>query len=1006
MLDVHDWMLARGLRGKRASFFVAIALTACFAPGSMAAEETTSSTDTTSAALQRQFDSKVKTYLAKNCLDCHGDDEAEAALDFTLFPTANSVVEHFATWELVRERVQAGEMPPADSGFEPDREETTAFLNWLDALRDDHIRRNAGDPGEVLARRLSASEFNYTIRDLTGVDIRPAKEFPVDPSNEAGFDNSGESLVMTPSLMNKYIDAARTVSSHLLFLPDRLDFAPHPVVTETDRDKHCVRQIVNFYQRQNTDVADYLFAAWQLRDVDPESDTFASAGSELPLRTAESRPLSIKYLRTVCGLLGSDANHYGPIAELRESFRDLPADVDRVRESCDEMAKRISENRKSLGFDFPHLQMPSVNRGSQVLVLWRNRRKASHRMTLNDELLAEDTGFAKAVSDGAQQEDVVSAYETFCRVFPDEFFIDRRGREYLVFNRKDRDRETDYRLLSAGFHSMMGYFRDDKPLCELMLTSDDKQRLDDLWFDLNYASDVPRRQHSGFIWFERAEGRFLTDAEFDDFRSEDKNVISEEMIFRLRDAYRAKVERLGADDEGLEAVNEHFRIVNVNVRAIEAARDAAHDAHVALLPELAERAFRRPLTNDERIETIAFYHQLVQRDGLSHQDAIRDVLVSILVSPHFLYRLQPSRNSEDDNSVDSDDVTRAIDDVQLASRLSYFLWSSMPDATLLRLARDGKLHDPAVLQEQVRRMLQDDRSRGLALEFAGNWLGFRQFESHNSVDRGRFPQFDDALRSAMFEEPVRFAMSVIQENRSVLDFVHGDDTFVNQVLAKHYGVADELDFAGEEWLQLKDAGKFGRGGVLPMSVFLTKNSPGLRTSPVKRGFWVVRQLLGTHIPAPPPNVPELPEDESTLGELTLRQALAKHRDHASCAGCHEKFDSVGLVFENYGPIGERRESDLGGRPVDLRAPFPDGTHREGVDGLIEYIREERQDEFLDTLCRKLLSYGLSRSLILSDEPLLESMKKTLRETDYSLHSLVNSIVSSPQFLRQRVSVTD
>ena len=382
-----------------------------------------------------------------------------------------------------------------------------------------------------------------------------------------------------------------------------------------------------------------------------ESDKFASAGSELPLRTAESRPLSIKYLRTVCGLLGSDANHYGPIAELREAFRDLPADVDRVRESCDEMAKRISENRKSLGFDFPHLQMPSVNRGSQVLVLWRNRRKASHRMTLNDEQLAEDTGFAKAVSDGAQQEDVVSAYETFCRVFPDEFFIDRRGREYLVFNRKDRDRETDYRLLSAGFHSMMGYFRDDEPLCELMLTSDDKQRLDDLWFDLNYASDVPRRQHSGFIWFERAEGRFLTDAEFDDFRSEDKNVISEEMIFRLRDAYRAKVERLGADDEGLEAVDEHFRIVNVNVRAIEAARDAAHDAHVALLPELAERAFRRPLTNDERIETIAFYHQLVQRDGLSHQDAIRDVLVSILVSPHFCYRLQPYRKSEDDNSV-------------------------------------------------------------------------------------------------------------------------------------------------------------------------------------------------------------------------------------------------------------------------------------------------------------------------------------------------------------------
>lgn len=186
-----------------------------------------------------------------------------------------------------------------------------------------------------------------------------------------------------------------------------------------------------------------------------------------------------------------------------------------------------------------------------------------------------------------------------------------------------------------------------------------------------------------------------------------------------------------------------------------------------------------------------------------------------------------------------------------------------------------------------------------------------------------------------------------------------------------------------------------------MSVFLTGNSPGLRTSPVKRGYWVVRQLLGETIPPPPPGVPDLPDDESKLGELTLREALAQHRAHASCAGCHEKFDSFGLAFEGYGPIGERRDRDLAGNVVDVAADFPDGSSRQGVAGLQQYLRQRRQDDFVDTLCRKLLSYALGRSLILSDDPLLESMKQNLRDDDHRLETLVHCVVTSKQFLNRR-----
>ncbi len=252
----------------------------------------------------------------------------------------------------------------------------------------------------------------------------------------------------------------------------------------------------------------------------------------------------------------------------------------------------------------------------------------------------------------------------------------------------------------------------------------------------------------------------------------------------------------------------------------------------------------------------------------------------------------------------------------------------------------------------------------------------------------RFPEFDDELRQAMFEEPIRFIVDVIQRDRSVLDFLYAQDTFANAALAAHYKIPINAD--GDRWEHIDNAAQYGRGGMLPMAVFLTKNSPGLRTSPVKRGYWVVRHLLGERIPPPPPNVPELPNDESRLGELTLRETLARHREHESCAGCHQRIDSIGLVFEGFGPVGERRERDLGGHMVDTSASFPGAGQGEGVAGLKQYLREHRQEEFIDNLCRKLLSFALGRSLLLSDERLIGEMRSELAANEYRFGVLVES----------------
>jgi hypothetical protein len=349
-----------------------------------------------------------------------------------------------------------------------------------------------------------------------------------------------------------------------------------------------------------------------------------------------------------------------------------------------------------------------------------------------------------------------------------------------------------------------------------------------------------------------------------------------------------------------------------------------------------------------------------------------------------------------------------LNDFALASKLSYFLWSSMPDAELMKLAAAGKLHEPAILAAQTKRMVKDPRIKALAVEFGGNWLDIRRFEEHTAVDRERFPAFDDNLRQAMFDEPVRFIVDGLQSNSSVLDWLYGKHTFVNGPLAKHYGmddlkVSDDILNDPNQWVRVDNAQRWNRGGILTMAAFLTKNASGLRTSPVRRGYWMVKRVLGEYIPPPPAVVPELPKDEKALGDKTLRQALSQHRDNPACSGCHARFDSYGLVFEGFGPIGELRKFDQGGKPVDTAAPFPGGIEKSGVTGLQEYIKSKRQQDFLDTFGRKLTTYALGRTLQPSDDILLANIQTRLRTTDYKIGSMIEAIVTSRQFRYRRTS---
>lgn len=968
-----------------------IVCTTAFAVGILLAGFTNSfAQDREADSLAEQFTENVLPFVQAYCSDCHSETSPEADFDLSPYSSFESVVDDLPHWNLVSIRVGEAEMPPED-GLQPTDQERKEFLEWIEAVKQLEVKRRAGDPGIVLPRRLNNAEFDYSIYDLTGVDIQPTKEFPIDPANEAGFDNSGESLAMTPALLSKYINASQHVANHLVLLPDGITFSSYPTLVYSDRDKWSVNRIVDFYKQQPTSYSDYFYAAWQFQN----RQTLQLSSSELS-DIADSNRLSSKYLALIWEVLHEQGHSVGPIAKLQRAFQQLPTatedfdqeDFSKINSLCEALGDWVTATREEYRVPEPDSKVRGFNPSQQALIIWKNKVLASNRRVAQ---------YPEALQQHEDKENVKDSIDRFCEMFPDEFYVSERGRMFLEPKNRNKGR-----LLNAGFHLMVGYFRDDQPLYDLILDTSQQQELDQMWEELKYVTRAPIRQLSDFIYFERAEGAsFFRHEDFDFAREDFEIATGSKLAKRLGETYVRYSQQAGHSEETLEKLETYFAEIEAEVKHLDETIRHSQSTHLTAIQTLAEQAWRRPLTENEKDELILFYQLLRDEEQLSHEDAIRDVFVSILMSPHFCYHVLLSGDAGSNDTGSSLVPSHPIEDFQLASRLSFFLWSSIPDQRLLDLAKQNRLSDPSQLAIEVKRMLADPKSERLATEFGGNWLEFRRFEQHTGVNRERFPEFDDELQVSMYQEPIHFLSNLIQNNESITSIVKAEHTYVNGLLAEHYGMPSVPDDAG--WVRIEDASEYGRGGVLPMSVFLTQNSPGLRTSPVKRGYWVVRRILGQRIPPPPPNVPELPADEKDLGDLSVRDVLATHRENKSCSVCHEKFDSFGISFEGFGPIGEKRQKDMGGRAIDSQVEFPNGTTGEGVDGLRDYLMTDRKDDFVDNFCRKLLAYALGRSLILSDEPLIDKMKQSLAQNEYRFHEAVQTVVRSPQFLNRRTS---
>ncbi len=962
--------------------------------------------------LEGQFTRTVRPFFATYCISCHGSRQPAAQMDLSGFKTMAALLQDGRRWSQILERVEAQEMPPKGAARHPTTLERREAVDWFRRVREHEMRRNAGDPGIVLARRLSSAEYNYTIRDLTGADVRPAREFPVDPANTAGFDNSGETLTMSPTLLKKYLAAAREVASHMYLRESGFAFAPHPMLVETDRDKFAVHQIIDFYHAQNIDYADYFQVAWRFRHRAALGQPKATLAG-----LARQHHVSAKYLETIWSTL-ERAEEIGPLVRLQAMWRALPSprpDQPRaVRAGCEEMRSYIAKVRSKVEPRFINITAGPIGAAWQPLLIWKNTQYATHRRKFDPRqlqvageppfnqkdvvepewenafgpgktILVENApGDPDLFVPAGQRARYEAAWGRFCSVFPDMFYKESRGRNYF------KTGKDEGRYLSAGFHNVMGYFRDDQPLYELLLDKQQQAALDEMWREMDFVASINIRTYVEFA-------KLGTRGTRDDFKDgepevreiEVEQIISEAKLRKLEADYLEVAK--GGGSVALGAVKDFFDKANESIRWVKRARREAEPSHLQSLFDFASRAYRRPLSPADRDDLQSFYREAQERYNLDHEGAIREAIVLVLTSPKFSYRVDLVENR--------DGGIQPLSDFDLASRLSYFLWSSLPDKELLQHAAAGDLHQPAVIKAQARRMLQDSRSRALAVEFGGNWLGFRDFEQIGTVDRARFPSFNDELRGAMFEEPIRFLLDVFRRNRSILDFLYARDTFVNPTLALHYGMP-AVGSEANVWTRVPDAGRYDRGGLLPMAAFLTKNAPGLRTSPVKRGYWVARNLLGDQIPPPPPLVPELPADEAKM-DLPLRQMLERHRANPSCAACHARFDSFGLALEAFDPIGRRRSSDLAGRPVDARAAFPGGVEGEGLQGIRQYIRQHREANFVRGFVSKMLAYALGRSLALSDDLLIQETGGKLGKDGCCFETIIDSIVTSRQFLNKR-----
>ncbi|HCD03388.1 MAG TPA: hypothetical protein DER64_22975 [Planctomycetaceae bacterium] len=1038
--------------------------------------------------------------LQRFCFDCHSGDSPEGGLSLKTLITRDSFARDFRGWRKVADQLRSRRMPPRDAA-QPTAADRKRLSEWIQQRLQQAVARHAGDPGRILMRRLTSAEYDYTIRDLTGLRLDVHRGFVSDAVGGAGFTNSGGVQFIQDSTLQRYLDAARQVANHAVIGSGPLAFHRDP--GNTGFELSAITRIQSIYRNHGFRTAageggepfgldrypKAFYAAWLFSH---RNALGRGAADYSRLATAEGLdPPFLKYIHQL--LQQRDLGF--PTSEIARGWQQLPAPpvadgaaaqqafCMQIRQRCQELAERVRHWQNRFGANADAKEEAPVLRADlfrvtraqrfemninwppktatanlvisvesalpderpDAVVIWKNPRIQFRVADLREqpfhplrEVVTADVvrrlRFGEHPRGGKVTKDDFTTRGTQPVRFTVPIPKDAGSARLLVDAELDVDRgadciircsitqleETDQgksisavlanpgspafqawkegvlqfaRLLPQvsqrepapsdrdpipkpfdatynnpqrnAFHIQIKYARDDQFLVEHMLDAATRHRLDQAWIDL--------RTSFGYhdAWLRMLSGMF-------EFSLGDR---------RMKDLDRQWFEQLPAEARG------YLVPLHLEYQSDRQSLKSAHAGHLQDVLQFATRAWRRPLTDNEATRLRSFYESLRTQNRFDHAAAVRSLLTRILVSPAFLYRAE---------RVTANASSAPLSDWELASRLSYLFWSSLPDDALREDAAGQRLQHPKVLARHARRMLKDPRSTRFATEFFGQWFGFYRFDQYRGVDTSRFPEWSETIQSAMYQEAIALCTHIVRRNRPPAELLFADYTFLNRALASHYGVpfpepanADPQQASSTLLRRVNDVHRSHRGGLLRLGAVLTVTSAPLRTSPVRRGDWVLRQVLGESVPPPPADAGSIAADDVPADGLSVRQRLAAHRRDAACVNCHARIDPFGFALENYDSLGRWRNRYRDGKPIETASKLRDGTSIADATELHGYLRS-RQSQFHRTLAAKLLGYALGRPETIGDTALLEKMT-TLLADGAGLAELAESIVTSRQF---------
>ncbi|MDG2219838.1 MAG: DUF1592 domain-containing protein [Rubripirellula sp.] len=935
-----------------------------FSQESVAQESASKSEDPRVAA--REYKQDIQPLLSRHCIDCHGAEEQEGmlrldALDST-FAGASA-----ETWHDVLNRLNLGEMPPEDAA-PIDAVSRRTLVNWIRDQLDRVALERKGNGNQTVLRRLTRYEYRNTLRDLLGIDLDFAKDLPPEPSSADGFQNNGVSLGMSALQIEYYLKAARLAMDKVIVEGDAPEVYRHRFDATSSTGNGRNRAL---YGNRMLPQGRFL---GRMLEFPREGDFVVrvKAGAVVP------DGMGVPRMRVAMGLRSDTQSPAKILGEIDVRNPETDQQVYEFRGRIEEFPLP-GHNPK-----FPGITITLFNVYDDGIETPKPEKFKA--IALNRDQKKQVSAAVKDHVPGLPLPPSVTKKNKAVAALQQVIGKLQRQIEELRLLSPEHKNQTDlaYRLFDIEVSRQA-----ETRLIEDLANKDlqeDPQAFLSRYRKENVAAladrDVVLRQFQAIKPIDRKS----------------KQLVAAKSVGPPRTTLVVDYLEFEGPIYGDWPPRHHTRLLPPS-KAPE--RDRAQQAIASLM----ERAYRRPVTELDIAPVLDLYDE-IRPTASSFEDAMRDSLAMVLVSPQFLYLFETNvdDSSQGNLQASDQDKSRQLSQYELASRLSYLLWSTMPDEQLMAVAKAGRLKRGEVMERQVRRMIADPRSENFVINFTSQWLDLSGLD-RVAINPNYYPEFDESLKPMMKRETQAFVGEILRHDLSALNLIDSDFVMLNEPLAKHYGLATSAGSPrGGDFERVELRPEDQRGGLLTQGSFLMINSNGEDSHPIRRAVWVLDRLLDDPPAPPPPDVPELDSEQADFAKLPLKKQLEVHRTKDACNDCHRNIDPWGVAFESYDAVGLRRASVLrrvGKKTVlglvDDVATLPNGAEIEGVEGLKTYLLQNDRDRFARALVSKLLAYGMGRTLIFEDRLAVEALVESFEQNDYRLSDLMVAIAQSEAF---------